>query len=178
MKRAPSSIPLVSKEIAEIGVRDPVEDRVKGDVKIGIVDLNKKKKTKQCGLTDDDTEPAGAAKGEKSAESDGVSSGSRSDAAAADAQGNIGWGRWYTLRELEIATQGFTEENVIGEGGYGVVYRGVLPDGSVAAVKNLLNKKYVCKIGNYSLSVSSFLKRAFSQKIHFTKNAFSRGALL
>ncbi|KAF6147762.1 hypothetical protein GIB67_006735 [Kingdonia uniflora] len=31
---------------------------------------------------------------------------------------NIGWGRWYTLRELEIATSGFCEENVIGEGGY------------------------------------------------------------
>ncbi|CAI0377349.1 unnamed protein product [Linum tenue] len=52
-----------------------------------------------------------------------------------------GWGRWYSLKELEIATRGFAEENVIGEGGYGVVYRGVLTDGSVVAVKNLLNNK-------------------------------------
>ncbi|CAN1320350.1 Probable receptor-like serine/threonine-protein kinase At4g34500 [Linum perenne] len=50
-----------------------------------------------------------------------------------------GWGRWYSLMELEMATKGFAEENVIGEGGYGVVYRGVLTDGSVIAVKNLLN---------------------------------------
>ncbi|XP_026394212.1 probable receptor-like serine/threonine-protein kinase At4g34500 [Papaver somniferum] len=54
---------------------------------------------------------------------------------------DLGWGRWYTLRELETATDGFSDENVIGEGGYGIVYRGVLPDSSVIAVKNLLNKK-------------------------------------
>uniref|UniRef100_A0A7N0T3P6 non-specific serine/threonine protein kinase n=1 Tax=Kalanchoe fedtschenkoi TaxID=63787 RepID=A0A7N0T3P6_KALFE len=52
---------------------------------------------------------------------------------------DIGWGRWYALRELEEATGGFAEVNVIGEGGYGVVYRGVLPDGSLVAVKNLMN---------------------------------------
>ncbi|KAH7689866.1 Non-specific serine/threonine protein kinase protein [Dioscorea alata] len=55
--------------------------------------------------------------------------------------GNIGWGRWYTLSELEAATNAFDCRNIIGEGGYGVVYRGVLPDLSVVAVKNLLNNK-------------------------------------
>ncbi|XP_004500812.1 probable receptor-like serine/threonine-protein kinase At4g34500 [Cicer arietinum] len=54
---------------------------------------------------------------------------------------NIGWGRWYSLKELENATDGFAEGNVIGEGGYGIVYRGILQDGSVVAVKNLLNNK-------------------------------------
>ncbi|KAK1316707.1 putative receptor-like serine/threonine-protein kinase [Acorus calamus] len=54
---------------------------------------------------------------------------------------NIGWGRWYGLKELEAATGGFSEGNVIGEGGYGVVYRGVLGDDSVVAVKNLLNNR-------------------------------------
>ncbi|XP_045819707.1 probable receptor-like serine/threonine-protein kinase At4g34500 isoform X1 [Trifolium pratense] len=53
---------------------------------------------------------------------------------------NIGWGRWYSLKEVEMATRGFSEGNVIGEGGYGVVYRGVLQD-SVVAVKNLHNNK-------------------------------------
>ena len=55
---------------------------------------------------------------------------------------NIGWGRWYSLKELENATEGFAEVNVIGEGGYGIVYKGILMDGSVVAVKNLLNNKY------------------------------------
>lgn len=54
---------------------------------------------------------------------------------------HLGWGHWYTLRELEDATNGFADENVIGEGGYGIVYRGVLMDSSMVAVKNLLNNK-------------------------------------
>jgi hypothetical protein len=54
---------------------------------------------------------------------------------------HLGWGRWYTLRELEAATGGLCEENVIGEGGYGIVYRGVLSDGTKVAVKNLLNNR-------------------------------------
>lgn len=55
---------------------------------------------------------------------------------------HLGWGHWYTLRELEDATDGLADENVIGEGGYGIVYRGVLPDDTQVAVKNLLNNRY------------------------------------
>jgi hypothetical protein len=54
---------------------------------------------------------------------------------------HLGWGHWFTLRELEEATDGLTEENVIGEGGYGIVYRGTLPDSTIIAVKNLLNNR-------------------------------------
>uniref|UniRef100_A0A1J3IYQ4 non-specific serine/threonine protein kinase n=1 Tax=Noccaea caerulescens TaxID=107243 RepID=A0A1J3IYQ4_NOCCA len=87
--------------------------------------------------------------------SDRVSSGesrgtaSASETASFSGSGNVvgpevshlGWGRWYTLRELEAATNGLCEENVIGEGGYGIVYRGVLTDGTKVAVKNLLNNR-------------------------------------
>lgn len=55
---------------------------------------------------------------------------------------HLGWGHWYTLRELEDATNGFAHENVIGEGGYGIVYHGVLMDNTQVAVKNLLNNRY------------------------------------
>lgn len=41
----------------------------------------------------------------------------------------------FTYKELETATNKFNEANVIGHGGYGVVYRGVLSDGTVAAIK-------------------------------------------
>ncbi|CAL5331726.1 hypothetical protein CsSME_00012901 [Camellia sinensis var. sinensis] len=54
---------------------------------------------------------------------------------------HLGWGRWYTLRELEDATNGLSDENVIGEGGYGIVYCGVLADNTRVAVKNLLNNR-------------------------------------
>ncbi|KAH7848450.1 hypothetical protein Vadar_002867 [Vaccinium darrowii] len=54
---------------------------------------------------------------------------------------HLGWGHWYTLRELEESTNGFADENVIGEGGYGIVYSGVLRDNTRVAVKNLLNNR-------------------------------------
>ncbi|KAK6142279.1 hypothetical protein DH2020_022627 [Rehmannia glutinosa] len=52
---------------------------------------------------------------------------------------HLGWGHWFTLRDLQIATNRFSAENVLGEGGYGVVYRGRLVNGSDVAVKKLLN---------------------------------------
>ncbi|KAG5241431.1 serine/threonine-protein kinase [Salix suchowensis] len=54
---------------------------------------------------------------------------------------HLGWGHWYTLRELEVATNSFAHENVIGEGGYGIVYQGVLEDNTEIVVKNLLNNR-------------------------------------
>ncbi|KAL6527359.1 hypothetical protein OROGR_016449 [Orobanche gracilis] len=54
---------------------------------------------------------------------------------------HLGWGHWYTLTELEEATNGFNDENVIGEGGYGIVYQGTLEDNTRVAVKNLLNNR-------------------------------------
>ncbi|GFP91489.1 probable serine/threonine-protein kinase at1g01540 [Phtheirospermum japonicum] len=54
---------------------------------------------------------------------------------------HLGWGRWYTLRELEAASNGLSDENVIGEGGYGIVYYGVLADNTRIAIKNLLNNR-------------------------------------
>ncbi|ONK82082.1 uncharacterized protein A4U43_C01F35930 [Asparagus officinalis] len=52
---------------------------------------------------------------------------------------HLGWGHWFTLRDLEYATNRFSKENIIGEGGYGVVYKGRLINGSDVAVKKLLN---------------------------------------
>lgn len=61
---------------------------------------------------------------------------------AAPEVSHLGWGHWYTLRELEVSTSGFAPENVIGEGGYGIVYRGLLQDNTLVAVKNLLNNRF------------------------------------
>jgi len=52
---------------------------------------------------------------------------------------HLGWGHWFTLRDLELATNRFSKDNVIGEGGYGVVYRGQLINGTPVAVKKILN---------------------------------------
>ncbi|KAK2966795.1 hypothetical protein RJ640_008798 [Escallonia rubra] len=52
---------------------------------------------------------------------------------------HLGWGHWFTLRDLEVATNRFSKDNVLGEGGYGVVYRGHLINGTPVAVKKLFN---------------------------------------
>ncbi|KAJ9562924.1 hypothetical protein OSB04_008084 [Centaurea solstitialis] len=45
--------------------------------------------------------------------------------------------RFYTYRELRLATEDFNPDNKIGEGGFGSVYKGTLKDGTVVAVKVL-----------------------------------------
>nr|AFK47437.1 unknown [Medicago truncatula] len=52
---------------------------------------------------------------------------------------HLGWGHWFTLRDLELATNKFSKDNIIGEGGYGVVYQGQLINGNPVAIKKLLN---------------------------------------
>ncbi|EFJ32138.1 hypothetical protein SELMODRAFT_85374 [Selaginella moellendorffii] len=69
-----------------------------------------------------------------------ASPGARGGSKAAEVS-HLGWGHWYTLRELDAATHCFADCNVLGEGGYGIVYKGKLPDGTPIAVKNLLNNR-------------------------------------
>ncbi|PIN24257.1 MEKK [Handroanthus impetiginosus] len=45
--------------------------------------------------------------------------------------------RRFSLREIQLATDNFSEANIIGQGGYGKVYRGVLLDNTKVAVKRL-----------------------------------------
>ena len=52
--------------------------------------------------------------------------------------GGLGNSRsWFTYEELIKATNGFSTENLLGEGGFGSVYKGYLPDGREIAVKQL-----------------------------------------
>ncbi|KAK6129075.1 hypothetical protein DH2020_037188 [Rehmannia glutinosa] len=52
--------------------------------------------------------------------------------------GGIGTSRsWFTYQELSTATNEFSANNILGEGGFGCVYKGVLVDGREVAVKQL-----------------------------------------
>ncbi|CAN1165603.1 PTI1-like tyrosine-protein kinase At3g15890 [Linum perenne] len=56
--------------------------------------------------------------------------------AAALSASNSSW-RIFTYKELQIATNGFSEDNKLGEGGFGSVYWGKTNDGIQIAVKKL-----------------------------------------
>ncbi|KAJ6680256.1 LRR RECEPTOR-LIKE SERINE/THREONINE-PROTEIN KINASE RKF3-RELATED [Salix purpurea] len=45
----------------------------------------------------------------------------------------------YTFDEIRKATRNFSRDNIIGRGGYGNVYKGELPDGSLVAFKRFKN---------------------------------------
>lgn len=47
----------------------------------------------------------------------------------------------FSLRELQVATDGFSSKNVLGSGGFGRVYKGRLADGTLVAVKRLREER-------------------------------------
>uniref|UniRef100_A0A2P2JAS1 Wall-associated receptor kinase-like 22 n=1 Tax=Rhizophora mucronata TaxID=61149 RepID=A0A2P2JAS1_RHIMU len=49
--------------------------------------------------------------------------------------GSGGKAKLFTAEELERATDSYNQSRFLGQGGYGTVYKGMLPDGSIVAVK-------------------------------------------
>jgi serine/threonine protein kinase len=49
---------------------------------------------------------------------------------------------WFKIRDLEKATDNFSQKNFIGRGGFGFVYKGVLSDGTVVAIKRVIESDF------------------------------------
>ncbi|KAI7991827.1 putative receptor-like protein kinase [Camellia lanceoleosa] len=49
---------------------------------------------------------------------------------------------WFKIDELSKATENFSQKNFIGRGGFGVVYKGTLSDGTVVAVKQVIESDF------------------------------------
>lgn len=49
---------------------------------------------------------------------------------------------WFKIEDLERATNNFSQKNFIGRGGFGMVYKGTLPDGTIVAVKRLTEPNF------------------------------------
>ncbi|KAH6798835.1 Protein kinase superfamily protein [Perilla frutescens var. frutescens] len=81
---------------------------------------------------------------------------------------HLGWGHWFTLRDLESATNKFSKDNVIGEGGYGIVYRGQLINGTIVAVKRLLNNLLLVYEYVNNGNLEQWLHGAMSHHGHLT----------
>ncbi|PIA63430.1 hypothetical protein AQUCO_00201043v1 [Aquilegia coerulea] len=67
-----------------------------------------------------------------------IGSGSGSGFISPPESGGLGNSRsWFTYEELVEVTNGFSAQNLLGEGGFGCVYKGILADGREVAVKQL-----------------------------------------
>ncbi|XP_024957353.2 cysteine-rich receptor-like protein kinase 10 isoform X2 [Citrus sinensis] len=55
----------------------------------------------------------------------------------ADGSGADSWNLFFDLRTLQVATNFFSDLNQLGHGGFGPVYRGLMPNGQEIAVKKL-----------------------------------------
>ena len=67
----------------------------------------------------------------------------------------------YSIEELERATDGFNSSRIVGKGGLGTVYKGMLPDGSIVAIKksNTLDEKQLDQFVNEVLILSQINHR-------------------
>ncbi|KAG2703789.1 hypothetical protein I3760_06G153300 [Carya illinoinensis] len=58
-----------------------------------------------------------------------------------DPEVHLGQLKRFSLRELQVASDHFSNKNILGRGGFGKVYKGRLADGSLVAVKRLKEER-------------------------------------
>ncbi|KAK2447455.1 protein NSP-INTERACTING KINASE [Trifolium repens] len=63
-----------------------------------------------------------------------------------DCEFGIGHLKRFSFRELQIATGNFTSKNIVGQGGFGVVYKGCLANKMLVAVKRLKDPNYTGEV--------------------------------
>lgn len=59
-----------------------------------------------------------------------------------DYEFNVGHLKRFTFRELQVATGNFSSKNILGQGGFGIVYKGCLLNGTLVAVKRLKDPNF------------------------------------
>ncbi|NP_001274956.1 BRASSINOSTEROID INSENSITIVE 1-associated receptor kinase 1-like precursor [Solanum tuberosum] len=83
-----------------------------------------------------------------------------------DPEVHLGQLKRFSLRELQVASDNFSNRNILGRGGFGKVYKGRLADGSLVAVKRLKEERtqggelqFQTEVGMISMAVHRNLLR-------------------
>ncbi|XP_050221676.1 probable LRR receptor-like serine/threonine-protein kinase At5g45780 [Mercurialis annua] len=63
-----------------------------------------------------------------------------------DFEFEIGHLKRFSFRELQLATGNFSAKSILGQGGFGVVYKGCLPNKTLVAVKRLKDPNYTGEV--------------------------------
>jgi len=63
-----------------------------------------------------------------------------------DYECNIGHLKRFSFHELQRATGNFDPKNVLGQGGFGIVYKGCLPNKTMVAVKRLKDPNFAGEV--------------------------------
>ncbi|XP_059290301.1 probable LRR receptor-like serine/threonine-protein kinase At5g45780 isoform X2 [Lycium ferocissimum] len=63
-----------------------------------------------------------------------------------DYEFTIGHLKRFSFRELQVATGNFSSKNILGQGGFGIVYKGYLPNRTVVAVKRLRDPSFTGEV--------------------------------
>ncbi|CAA7014122.1 unnamed protein product [Microthlaspi erraticum] len=63
-----------------------------------------------------------------------------------DYEFEIGHLKRFSFREIQTATSNFSPKNILGQGGFGMVYKGYLPNGTVVAVKRLKDPNFTGEV--------------------------------
>ncbi|KAJ1261940.1 hypothetical protein BS78_09G067400 [Paspalum vaginatum] len=80
----------------------------------------------------------------------------------------LGHLKQYTLKEIRKATNNFNRRNILGEGGYGIVYRGRFPDGTTVAVKRLKDHDSVVGDDQFHTEVEVISLAVHRNLLHLT----------
>lgn len=85
-----------------------------------------------------------------------------------DPEGCLGHLKQYKFKEMRKATNNFSQTNILGEGGFGIVYKGDLPDGTTVAVKRLKNHDSIVGDDQFHIEVEVTSLAVHRNLLHLT----------
>lgn len=85
------------------------------------------------------------------------------------------WSSWIHLGELETATNYFSEKNLLRKNSYTAVYKGMLRDGTVVAVKAIYNTRFAFGEQDFQMAIEALMQVKHENLVKFLGFCCSKG---